>query len=109
MPSNFRLGIAYDLLDSGDNLLTVAFDANHPNDNSERLNLGLEYWYRKMAAIRGGYKLRLGPDSSDDEEGLTLGLGIRMNFASTMLALDYAFADFGYLQRAHRVSLGLSF
>ena len=88
---------------------TVALDANHPNDNSERLNLGLEYWYRQMAAIRGGYKLRLGPDSSDDEEGLTLGLGIHMNFASTMLSLDYAFADFGYLQRAHRVSLGLKF
>ena len=109
LPSNFRLGIAYDLLDAGDNLLTVALDANHPNDNSERLNLGLEYWYKKMAAIRGGYKLRLGPDSSNDEEGLTLGLGIRMNFASTMLSLDYAFADFGYLQRAHRVSLGLKF
>ena len=109
LPSNFRLGIAYDLLDAGDNLLTLALDANHPNDNSERLNLGLEYWYRKMAAIRGGYKLRLGPDSSEDEEGLTLGLGIRMNFAITMLSLDYAFADFGPLQRAHRVSLGLKF
>ena len=62
-----------------------------------------------MAAIRGGYKFRLGPDSSDDEEGLTLGLGIHMNFAVTMLSLDYAFADFGPLQRAHRVSLGLKF
>lgn len=109
LPSNFRLGFAYDLLDIGANLLTIALDANHPNDNSERLNIGLEYWYRKIAAIRGGYKFRLGPERSDDEEGLTLGLGIRMNFVKTVLFLDYAFADFGYLQQAHRVSLGLKF
>ena len=109
LPSNFRLGVAYDLIDNDSNLLTIALDGNHPNDNSERLNLGLEYWYRKMAAIRAGYKFRLGPDRSDDEEGLTLGLGIHLNFSKTMLSLDYAFADFGYLQQAHRVSLGLNF
>ena len=109
LPSNFRLGIAYDLIDTGDNLLTVAVDGNHPTDNSERLNFGLEYWYKKMAAIRGGYKFRLGPERSDDEEGLTLGFGINTDFASTALSLDYAFADFGHLQQAHRVSLGLKF
>ena len=109
LPSNFRLGIAYDVIDSGDNLLTLALDANHPNDNSERLNMGMEYWYRKMAAIRGGYKFRLGEDRSDDEEGLTLGLGIHLTLGKRLLALDYAYADFGHLQQAHRVSLGLQF
>lgn len=109
LPSNFRLGVAYDLIDNESNLLTIALDGNHPNDNSERLNLGVEYWYRKMAALRAGYKYRLGPDRSDDEEGLTLGLGIHLKFGNTMLSLDYAFADFGYLNDAHRVSVGLKF
>jgi len=109
LPSNFRLGVAYDLIDNDSNLLTVALDGNHPNDNSERLNLGFEYWFKKAAAIRAGYKFRLGPDQSDDEEGLTLGLGIHLNFRETMISLDYAFADFGYLQDAHRVSLGIKF
>ncbi len=109
LPSNFRLGVAYDLVDDDSNLLTIALDGNHPNDNSERLNLGVEYWYRKMAAIRAGYKFRLGPDRSDDEEGLTLGLGIHLKFRQTTLSLDYAYADFDYLQNAHRVSLGLKF
>ena len=109
LPSNFRLGVAYDLIDNESNLLTIALDGNHPNDNSERLNLGVEYWYRKMAALRTGYKFRLGPDRSDDEEGLTLGLGIHLKFGNTMLSLDYAFADFGYLNDAHRVSVGLKF
>lgn len=109
LPTNFRLGVAYDLVDNDSNLLTVALDGNHPNDNSERLNLGFEYWYKKAAALRAGYKFRLGPDQSEDEEGLTLGLGIHLKFSNTTLSLDYAFADFGILQNAHRVSLGLKF
>ncbi|MYI67489.1 MAG: UPF0164 family protein [Boseongicola sp. SB0673_bin_14] len=109
LPSNFRIGIAYDVIDAGDNLLTLALDANHPNDNSERLNIGMEYWYRRMAAIRAGYKFRLGEDRVDDEEGLTLGLGIHLTLGRRLLSLDYAFADFGHLQQAHRVSLGLQF
>ena len=43
------------------------------------------------------------------QEGLTLGLGVHLKFSQTRLSLDYAFADFGYLQQAHRVSLGLMF
>ena len=109
LPSNFRLGVAYDVIDAGDNLLTLALDANHPNDNSERLNIGMEYWYKKMAAIRAGYKFRLGEDWRDDEEGLTLGLGIHLTLGSRLLSLDYASADFGNLQQAHRISLGLQF
>lgn len=109
LPSNFRLGIAYDVIDIENNLLTLALDANHPNDNSERLNIGMEYWFRKMAAIRAGYKFRLGEDRADDEEGLTLGLGIHLTLGKRLLSLDYAFADFGHLQQAHRVSLGLQF
>ena len=76
LPSNFRLGVAYDLIDDANNLLTVAIDGNHPTDNSERLHFGLEYWYKKMASVRGGYKFRLGPESAKDEEGITLGFGI---------------------------------
>ena len=109
LPSNFRLGIAYDLIDDADNLLTLAIDGNHPTDNSERLHLGLEYSYRKMASVRGGYKFRLGPESAEDEEGITLGFGINTTLSSTVLSLDYAFADFGRLEQAHRVSMALKF
>lgn len=109
LPTNFRLGVAYDLIDADGNLLTLALDGNHPNDNSERVNIGVEYWYRKMAAIRGGYKFRLGPDSADDEEGFTLGTGIHLNLGRRVLTLDYAYADFGHLQQVHRVSMGLQF
>ena len=51
-----------------------------------------------------GYKFRLGEDRSDDEEGLTLGLGIHLTLGKRLLALDYVYADFGHLQQAHRVT-----
>ena len=114
LPINFRLGIAYDLVEQDEHLLTLAIDGNHPNDNAERLNFGMEYWYKKAAAIRAGYKVRLPgniPDeaNAEEEEGLTLGLGINLSLGESKVALDYAFADFGRLSAAHRVSLGLNF
>ena len=114
LPINFRLGIAYDLVNQDDHLLTIALDGNHPNDNAERLNVGLEYWYKGAAALRAGYKLRLPgnvPDeaNAEEEEGLTLGLGLNLGIGGANLVLDYAFADFGRLKAAHRVSLGLNF
>ena len=62
-----------------------------------------------MAAIRGGYKFRLGRIGEMMKMGLTLGLGIHLALGKRVLALDYAYADFGRLQQAHRVSLGLQF
>ncbi len=114
LPINFRLGIAYDLVQQDDHLLTLALDGNHPNDNAERLNFGAEYWYKNAAALRAGYKVRLPgniPDevNAGEEEGLTLGLGLHLNLGESALILDYAFADFGRLKSAHRVSLGLRF
>lgn len=120
MPINFRVGVAYDFIDQGDHLLTVALDGNHPNDNNERINIGAEYWYKKFGAIRAGYKFRLGDKEIQtgekaikikirEEEGITFGFGLNLNFKTTDLILDYAFADFGLLDQAHRFTLGIVF
>ena len=119
LPINFRLGIAYDLLDNDEHLLTGILDGNHPNDNAERLNIGLEYWYKKVCALRAGYKFRI-PEKytwqdeeistwDNEEEDITLGLGINLDMESVDLTLDYAFANFGKLKQAHRVTFGVRF
>ena len=109
LPSNFRLGVAYDLIDDANNLLTVAIDGNHPTDNSERCTSGLSIGSKIRRPFEAATSCVLGPESAKDEEGITLGFGINTNLSSTALSLDYAFADFGHLQQAHRVSLGLKF
>ncbi len=104
LPLTFRLGAAYDLITDLDNRWTLAAEAKHPNDNDQQLSVGSEYAYQQKYFLRGGYKLNY------DEQGLTLGAGLRTRVSEqTTLVLDYAWSDFGRLESVHRFSLGFTF
>ena len=107
LPLNFQLGLAYDALQTENHLLTLEVDAMHPIDNSESINLGMEYGFLKRYFLRAGYRnlfLRNG------EEGLTLGAGVNLDlFGGIHAAFDYAYADFGRLQNTQRFSIVLRF
>ncbi len=104
LPLMFRVGLAYDLFDTGQNRWTMAVEARDPSDNIGQFALGSEYSWNSIVFVRGGYKFNF------EEEGLTLGGGLRLSpTASTNLVFDYAWADFGLLQSAHRFSIGLKF
>ncbi|OYD16785.1 hypothetical protein CH333_02730 [candidate division WOR-3 bacterium JGI_Cruoil_03_44_89] len=107
LPLAFRAGIAMDVLKNRTNRLTIATDAVHPNDNTEYLNLGIEYGFNDLLYLRGGYSSLLKRDS---EEGLTFGSGIRGNIGGVVLfKVDYAFANFDRLGGTHRISVGIEF
>jgi opacity protein-like surface antigen len=104
LPINFRLGISIDVLEDPNNHLIAAADMIHPNNNLEQYNTGLEYGFRQLFFLRGGYKF------NTDEAGLTLGLGVKYTFLENLdLNLDYAYSDMGVLMDVHRVSFGISF
>jgi hypothetical protein len=107
LPLIFRVGVAMDVVGVGDSRLTVAADALHPNDNTECVNFGAEYGFAEMFFLRVGYKSLF---TQDSEQGLTAGAGVRWGVGGTVsLKVDYAFADFGWIQDAHRFSLGAEF
>lgn len=107
LPLIFRVGLALDVLKSGSNHLTLAVDAAHPNDNTEYVNLGLEYVINNRFFLRTGYKNLFMLDS---EEGLTLGAGLKQRISrSAKLVIDYSYQDFGRLNNAQRFSLSLEF
>ncbi len=107
LPLMFRVGLAVDILKSGSNYLTVAMDAAHPNDNTEYVNLGLEYALNNRVFLRTGYKNLFMLDS---EEGLTLGAGLKHRInRSVKLIIDYSYQDFGRLINAQMFSLALEF
>ncbi|MCD6361797.1 MAG: PorV/PorQ family protein, partial [Armatimonadetes bacterium] len=59
LPLTFTIGAAVNLMDFfdiEDHSLLIAIDAMHPRDYSERLNIGVEYLFNDMIAIRCGYK-----------------------------------------------------
>jgi long-subunit fatty acid transport protein len=107
LPLNLRVGAAVDLVTKPNHLLTAAVSAQHPNDNTESVNLGAEYWYQKMLALRAGYKSLFLKDS---EEGLTMGVGfvppLRAGFG---LHLDFAYEDFNRLGSIYKYSLAVTF
>lgn len=107
LPLIFRVGLALDVLKSGLNHLTMAVDAAHPNDNTEYVNLGLEYAINNRFFLRAGYKNLF---MLDNEEGLTLGAGLKQSISrSVKLVIDYSYQDFGRLINAQRFSLSLEF
>ncbi len=107
LPLLFRVGLAMDILKSNKNQLTIAVDAAHPNDNTEYINLGIEYIFRNQVALRVGYKNLF---TLDTEEGFTAGVGTKLKLVGgVVLKIDYAYQDFGRLENAQRFSLGFEF
>jgi opacity protein-like surface antigen len=105
LPLTFRIGVAYDALQTERFRATVALDATHPNDNTEYLNSGLELGFDEMVFARVGYKSLFLRDS---EQGLTWGFGLHYGITNIgSVKLDYAFADYGRLTGIHSFSLGL--
>ncbi len=108
LPLMFRVGVSMDVLQNLNNhQLTVAVDALHPSDNVESLNLGAEYVFMDLVALRFGYKQLF---SRDSEEGLTMGAGFRYTFLRNVgIRLDYAYQSFGRLRNVNRFSFLLDF
>ncbi|MEO0161446.1 MAG: hypothetical protein ABIL74_04160, partial [candidate division WOR-3 bacterium] len=116
--------------------LTVALDLNHPNDNYETINLGLEYGYLNTIFLRAGYKMYLNidymkamtgaepvydstaqkwtyPNWGDNTEwllnNLTGGVGFNLKMGGREMRIDYAYMNKGVLRATHRIGLLFGF
>jgi len=104
IPAVFRVGSSVALLQSADQKLTGSLEFSHPPDNSERLNVGAEYGFRKYLFLRGGYNINY------DTEGLAGGVGFHFPVSVAGQAdLDYSYTDLQDLGAAHRFSLKFLF
>ncbi len=107
LPLNFRIGLLYEVFKNEMHTFNVEVDAQHPNNNYESVNVGAEYVFRNRFALRGGYKSLFLDDS---EESLTLGGGINYPIiGNIMIHVDFAYADFGMLEKVQKFSLGIDF
>jgi len=109
MPLMFRVGVSMDLLKGAANSnFIVALDAIHPNDDVESLNVGGQYIFNKMFALRAGYNSMFAGE--DSEPGLSFGAGLSYNLLNQAeLVIDYAYLDFGVLENIQKFTLGISF
>jgi long-subunit fatty acid transport protein len=104
-PINFKFGIKYPAITAGDSRLDLGAEILHPADNTESYNLGAEYVFMNMLAVRGGYAI-----NEIEGSGISAGAGFNLNISGDMaIFIDYAFSDMGVLTSAHRASIGFSF
>jgi len=106
LPILFRVGIGLPFVINDDNTAHLAVDAFHPSDNTESISIGGEWVFMKTLALRAGYQNLF---QQDAEAGLTLGAGIHYDSDAYGISFDYGWADQGRLEKAHRVTVGVSF
>ncbi len=108
LPLSFRIGMSMDVLSvfmPGDknHSLTLSFDAIHPRDFTERIQIGAEYWLGDVLALRAGYKF------NHDLESFAGGIGIKKSLGSFTTKVDYSYSEFGGIfSSVHRFSFGIS-
>lgn len=130
-PLNFVIGVAYNLIEDRQNILTMALDFSHPNDGSEKLHLGAEYGWDNRFFLRAG--CQYDPDVWEDmktteltqeelnEEKepflkkiyygskMSFGMGVRYPIGGQIISIDYAGQDLKRLGLTQRLSIGFIF
>lgn len=103
LPLTFRIGGSIDVLSftslgNSSHGMLMAFDALHPRSYPERINVGIEYSFRKMFMARTGYLYNY------DERGITFGFGAKIG----PIIIDYAHTPFGIFDAVSRISIGIT-
>lgn len=109
LPTSYRVSVSMSLIgkdgfvEAYNSRFLLALDAVHPTDNQEHYSVGGEYEFEGIVAVRGGYVFQT------DEEGLTLGAGVKVPVGASMFSVDYAYAAFGVLGSVQYITLSAFF
>jgi type IX secretion system protein PorV len=98
-PILLRIGIAGEIYEDESHKITASVQLSHPNDNTENLNFGLEYWLFNKFALRAGFK------TIREEEKYSVGFGLKLPISVADFRLDYALTDFGRLGFVNRLAV----
>jgi hypothetical protein len=115
LPLNFHMGISMDVIDLTNadpsvHSLLVAIDANRPRDYSEMITFGAEYSFLETFMLRAGYAFLVEGDvRGNDQQGASVGAGVRQTVGGIGFGADYAYTQFGIFSDVHRVAIHLSF
>jgi hypothetical protein len=102
-PTIFRIGFAFEPYQNEDNKITTSIQLNHPNDNSENVSTGIEYSWKNIVYLRGGYLFNV------DEQNYSFGFGVNIPLRIAYCAVDYSYSNFTKLGNSQRFSIILGF
>ena len=105
LPLSFRIGVATDVFQGAmqDQKLNVAFDFAAHSDGPETYNIGGEYVWNDIVALRAGYGF------NQDQLGLGLGAGFKYKTEDFLGSIDYGINTTKNLGLIHRISVSAAF
>lgn len=109
LPVTFSLGLAMDMMDlfapnhSNANSLLLSTNFMHPNDYTERMNIGVDYSFMNLLSLRGGYQF------NRDLAGLTAGFGVSPDIGGAQIELSYSYSAFEIFDGVNRFSMDIAF
>tara|TARA_B100000287_G_C20662670_1_gene790707 strand:+ start:553 stop:1614 length:1062 start_codon:yes stop_codon:yes gene_type:complete len=115
LPLNFRIGCSLTPINTLRQKLTLAIDGVHPNNNSESINLGLEYMFiipgKASFHVNSGFKglFMSNPDNQYSREyGPAFGFGMEFwKNNNPYISIDYCYQSFWTMSNTNMFSIGL--
>jgi len=102
LPVLFKVGASFNAFRNEKQRLTLAAEFQHPADNVERANAGLEWSLNELFFARGGYHINY------DTDGIAFGFGAAIRTSeSTKLQADYSAVDMDALGYVHRFTVSV--
>ncbi|MCB1183369.1 PorV/PorQ family protein [bacterium] len=104
LPVIFKVGVSFNAFKNERQRLTPALEFQHPADNLERANAGLEYALNNMFFARAGYHINY------DTDGLAFGFGAALPTGeTTRIQADYSAVDMEALGYVHRFTVSVTY
>ncbi len=103
LPTSLRFGARTAVYQDDENQLFTAIQVGRPNDADEQYNVGIEYEFQNVLALRTGYRFNY------DTENWSAGLGVRLASLGIGGTFDYAYTNFKFLPGTHMFSLEIGF
>ncbi len=103
LPTSLRFGVLVNVVDQGSHQLKSTLQISRNNDTDEQYNIGSEYTFNGIVALRAGYKFAY------DQENVTAGFGASLNSIGINGTLDYGYNNFKYLPGTHSFTFNIQF
>ena len=104
LPVAFKVGVSFNAFKNEQQRLTPALEFQHPSDNLERANAGIEYALNNMFFARAGYHINY------DTDGLAYGFGAALPTGEgTAIQADYSAVDMEALGYVHRFTVSVTY
>ena len=88
---------------ANDHSLMFSAEFLHPNNYTDRINLGLEYTFMDIVSLRSGY------ETNHDILSWSGGLGVKQSLGDVIFNIDYSYSNTELFDGINRFSIRIEY